>query len=226
MSANFEWEDFITIEEQENSDEKEECLDIEEIMEIDPITLNTNTNLQYQNIMINYLSSYFNLKFIKTCEGDNNLMIDILKWLVSSSKFLANKIDQLLIEPPNGEIKRSSYQFCNESFYCDKFYNKNIITCDSHHYVHSLVYNDVLSIVNYLQKYDKLSENDKQNIKKSLDTIKFVIDHMYNEYTGLENYMSKAENYHKDNLNYTNKHKKRYSKINNLPKNNQRKVYV
>lgn len=213
MSANFNWEDFITIEEHHEESDPEESIDVEDVMLNDHQNLDISTNLQYQNILISYISSYYNIRLIKNCDGELQIVSKILDWIAGSSKYLANKINQSIIEPNNGEIKRSSYQFCDETVYCNKFYNQDSITCTSHHYVHSMVYADTKSIVNFLEKKNSLNETELLNIKKSIDTIKFVIDHMLTEFSGLESYMHQTEIYHRDNLNFAGKNRKKFKTV-------------
>jgi hypothetical protein len=212
MSTCFKWEDFITIEEHEDSD-KEECLQVEDILILDLASLNTSNILQYQNILISYVASYFNQKVIKNEDGDLKLVSDILHWVARSAEFLAKKIGQVPQVPVEDEIKRSSYQFCDNTCDCNNFYCKNEATCTSHHYVHSLVYTDTISIVMFLTKYNNLDDNEKQNIKKSIETIKFVIDHMYTEFSRIESYMNNAEKYHRDNLEIAGKNRKKFKNI-------------
>lgn len=68
-------------------------------------------------------------------------------------------------------MSRNSYNFCNRGFYCSKKF------CKSHHFVYNLLYDDISELINYL----KNGGDDSDQIRISINTINYVIKHMYDE---------------------------------------------
>jgi hypothetical protein len=77
------------------------------------------------------------------------------------------------------KLQRSSYKFCENGCYCEFNYNfsKNK-GCFSKHYIHNILYNDIASLIKYIETTEKLNFNE---IRKSLHTISFVLNHMFDE---------------------------------------------
>ena len=168
---------------------------IEKIKNIDYLILENYGHLsdiniiEYQTIIINYLK-----KIIKNTEKIN--IDDILlklDWLLETSKYLSKKIGLIIFKHKNTEsnsISRSSYKFCNYNFECQYNYNiKKHLGCFAQHYVHNLVYADIDSLKKFI-----ISNKSKFNIilldqiKKSINTITFVINHMFDELKNAQKY--------------------------------------
>lgn len=84
----------------------------------------------------------------------------------------------------NTYIPRCSYKFCN--FKNDCFYNysqKTSNVCYQDHYVHNMVEADLIILKDYISL--KFNENNlvvpNKEILKTINTLSFVIEHMYSE---------------------------------------------
>ncbi|AYV76923.1 MAG: hypothetical protein Barrevirus4_7 [Barrevirus sp.] len=184
----------------EEEEEIEELKDNKEdinIFSLDLKTLSDLEILEYQNTVISQLRGSENKgKSLM----DNNDTCRSIDWLISSSKYLSEKIGSPLFKHKSTGnsffIIRSSYKFCNLGYKCEFNYqnnkNKKEINnkdrkngCNSQHYVHNLVNADLTSLREYIStnnstnKVEKV-EKDKE-IQKSINTISFVINHMYEE---------------------------------------------
>jgi hypothetical protein len=73
-------------------------------------------------------------------------------------------------------LTRSSYKFCDKSASCKRYPD-----CKAHHYVFNLLHADVHSLLHYIRENPIESWNTPEAIK-SMNTISFVISHMYREY--------------------------------------------
>ena len=119
-----------------------------------------------------------------------------MKWchniyLRDSSKYLAEKIKQSLFNHNleclrKDKIIRSSYKFCNFKQNCNYNYETGKKGCYAYHYPHNMIYADCLSLIECINKYYK-TENEIQNkeIMRFINTISFVIKHMYDELNNL-----------------------------------------
>lgn len=177
--------------EQNTLDEKHFCqcdnkqivqsIGIKDILEIDPNKIDVFKNLEYQLILL------FNVKKnLKTeYETNTSIFMGIIEWLDTSNKYLC----AIFNLPPiyhknlnwsNGNIPRSSYKFCDYGDECT-FYYKNK-QCFAHHYVFNMIVADVDILLKYVRYINKnnISLNDVE-ILKCLNTLSFVITHMYEE---------------------------------------------
>ena len=84
----------------------------------------------------------------------------------------------------NNYIPRCSYKFCNFKNEC--FYNysqKTTNVCYQDHYVHNMVEADLIILKEYITL--KFNENNlvvpNKEILKTINTLSFVIEHMYTE---------------------------------------------
>jgi len=142
--------------------------------------LSDSNILEYQIIILNNLK-----KILKNDINEINIEDFLMKldWILETSKYLSDKVKILITEHKilnKNIISRSSYKFCNFNFECEYNYNvKKHSGCYAQHYVHNLVYADIDS----LKKYIIFCENDKniEEIKKTINTISFVVNHMYDE---------------------------------------------
>ena len=81
------------------------------------------------------------------------------------------------------DIHRTSYNFCSHGFKC-KFQYKNKSSCRSKHFVYGEINRDIQSVVTFSEKIinnSNISNNDMLEIKKSVDMIQYVVEHMYIE---------------------------------------------
>ena len=159
-------------------------IDVDNITHIKYIELSDINILEYQTVLINYLRK--KLKSIEVSDIDIDDIISKLEWLVNTSKYLSEKLDLLTFhhkESSDNILSRSSYKFCTYNFECQYNYNiKKHCGCFARHYVHNLVNADIEALTKYI-KYNKnnLQEHHINEIKKSINTISFVIGHMYDE---------------------------------------------
>lgn len=144
---------------------------IDNIMTIRFKNLSDLKLLEYQNLIIGQLRKSF----------DDNSAIKKIDWLINSSKYLSNKINLPMIQHKDNmtNISRSSYKFCEMNHNCEFNYNPKKNGCYSQHFVHNLIHADLHSLKNYIQN----NKDNKQlnEIQKSINTISYVINHMYDE---------------------------------------------
>lgn len=127
-------------------------------------------------------------KFIKTYgKEQENMpkMLLLLDWLAQASLVLLTRTGQKVLPLKSNiledKIVRCSYKFCQKAEECSHFYNrtKKFAPCNAQHYVYNILYNDIKSVYNYItEKKENLNIDE---INKSVNTIYFVITHMYNE---------------------------------------------
>lgn len=154
-------------------------------------TLDDVTILEYQT----YVASNLNKYIRQYNENPENLNMDDLKmhlpkfeWLAAASKFLCTKLDLPIQLHKNyidktGLIARSSYKFCEFNYECEFNYkDKSHRGCYAQHYVHNIVYADMVAIICYIK--DIIDNKNKLNIielSKCIKTVSFVIKHMMEE---------------------------------------------
>lgn len=105
-------------------------------------------------------------------------------------------------------IPRSSYKFCGYNYECGFNYNLKKKGCFAQHYVHNMIYADVDATIKYLEKH-KNSNNFVSEVKKSLNTISYVINHMYEEF---KNVSSISKSQMKNNVEKVHKKEKKHKK--------------
>lgn len=122
----------------------------------------------------NYLNYGFFLKSLDVILIQSNILASRLKLQPIDHK----------VKNYNNYIPRCSYKFCN--FKNDCFYNYNRKTkniCYQDHYVHNMVSADLIILIDYIK--NKFNENKliipNKEILKSINTLSFVVDHMYSE---------------------------------------------
>jgi len=133
--------------------------------------------LEHQNLIISIMRN--NVKKQESLD-----ITDLMRktdWLINASKYLSNRIGLVLFQHKNSSsntsIPRSSYKFCGFNYECEFNYNiKKKVGCYAQHYVHNLVYADLLALKTFMTKNNNLEE-----IQKSINTISYVINHMFEE---------------------------------------------
>lgn len=161
-------------------------------------TFDKYTSLELLN-MQHILSTYIN-KFIIKKNNDFNFILKNLHWLKNVSKFLLKRIGQKEITNTNNKNKilRSSYKFCKYNNNCTYNYKYKNKACYSDHYVHNKIYYDLSTLINYIEKNNEIIIN--KELTTCINTINFVIKHMYKELSNLCLY-SKKEDYEKFHIN-------------------------
>jgi len=119
---------------------------------------------------------------LKLNKIDFDFIINTLNYLLKISLILKGRLNQkdvVLVAKDN--IQRCSYKFCKFKENCTYNYSHKKNVCYQDHYVHNMVICDLNQIINFILKNkdsDKLHLND---FSKSINTISFVINHMYKE---------------------------------------------
>jgi len=184
----------LNTQKQDQNQDKNQDQDRDKIMLIRFKNLSDLKILEYQNIIIGELRKTNDSTIIT----DISNIIKKIDWLISASKYLSNKLGLLLFNHKNfntASIPRSSYKFCNLNFKCDHNYNSKKRGCHLQHYVHNLIHADLCALKNYLT-----NNNNSQvtEIQKSINTISFVINHMYEELQFSKNHILRTSQKNND----------------------------
>jgi hypothetical protein len=111
------------------------------------------------------------LEHLNTIKNNININININKNInIKNNKNL--KLKNKL------KITRNSYKFCEFGKKCKFILNNKI--CFSHHFVYDLVLSDICSVIKHLEQ-NKKTDYKIIDIIKSIDTIQYVLNHMYDE---------------------------------------------
>ena len=159
---------------------------------------------------------------------DIDKMLELLVWLQTTSEYFSHKLHLPLHtkrQPATIELKnitRSSYQFCKDKHECEFNYNQEQYDgCTNQHYVHNLVNEDITTLIQYLQSSqpDHINKVDWNQVKKTIETVLFVVGHMSAELANAEYYNAKTS---KD-MHISCTPKKDHDKFKKVTKNNTRK---
>mgnify|MGYP001159899264 CR=1 FL=1 len=172
---DFEYEkSMLKINNLSNEDSLEELLKDKTSLYILEIELEIIKLLSKYTLQNNYLNLEFFMKCIK-------LMLEMSSIL--SQRLKLPKIIHKL-KNYNNYLPRCSYKFCN--FKNDCFYNYNLKTkniCYQDHYVHNMIEADLIILKDYINI--KFNENNlvvpNKEILKTINTLSYVIEHMYSE---------------------------------------------
>lgn len=215
---NSDIEDDIVVNNQFSIDNEKILNEINEIMKI---KLNTNTdiiNLKNQDMISTYLGKYF----IQNNSLNYDFVIKLLKHLYETSSYFTKKLNLRIYKhdiidfKKNDGIPRCSYKFCSFKDKCTYNYDDKKGGCYADHYVHNMVMADIDMLMNYLT-YHKMQQQDSnklvhnQEIIKCMNTISFVIKHMYEELNNICLYVDKSQHnkYHINRKASNDKHKKK-----------------
>lgn len=180
---------------------------IPDYIEIDDVLPDDITKISDLNLLEKSTAISKNLKFQfnKRLEENKNKFIS---WMIKSLEWIKNVMCELAFR--NGQavqqnniikktdtISRNSYMFCEFGSTCRFNYSKDQ-KCYGQHYVYNLVYFDILDTLKYI-RYIEINNNTAnivssqcqkgkseenkymQEIKTSVNTITYVINHMYDE---------------------------------------------
>ena len=165
--SDSDWDNYI-----DNRHIQEKTTDIE---------INKNDNISYEIDLLKKLTIICS-KIQNNIKDINNInFIDYIKIINDIMLELSKKHSQKINKTYNNTIKRHSYTFCKYNYKCPYFYSTKL-NCKLHHYPYNFVYNDTKSL---LLTYD---ETDIENINKSINTISYIINHMYNELLNIKTY--------------------------------------
>tara|TARA_B110000879_G_C11127780_1_gene494638 strand:- start:400 stop:1095 length:696 start_codon:yes stop_codon:yes gene_type:complete len=117
---------------------------------------------------------------LKLNKIDFNFIINSLNYILEISNILKKRTKQTdIVLVAKDTIQRCSYKFCKFKENCTYNYSHRKNVCYQDHYVHNMVICDLNQIINFISKNsDTLQLND---FSKSINTISFVINHMYKE---------------------------------------------
>ena len=163
--------------------------------------------LKDQELVTSYLSRYF----IQNTKLNYTFVLTKVLWLMKISKILALRINQKIIthtknKKKNTNVSRSSYKFCVHNSQCEYNYGTKKKSCCSDHYVHAFIYADLQSLENYIKTKTITNECFESNreITKCINTIAYVVRHMYDELRNVCLYQKK-DNYEKVHFNKSNR---------------------
>ena len=170
--------------------------------------------LKKQDLLSSYLS-----KSIQNTNINMDFLIEILNWLMETSKELNNRIGLKLYTHSDTLIKqdkviRSSYKFCNFKHNCSYNYDNKKKGCYADHYVHNMVYADVHALIKCISKfYTEADVIQNKEIVKCINTISFVIRHMYEELHNLCMYCTDESEHNKYHVVKITKNDKKYQNV-------------
>jgi hypothetical protein len=150
--------------------------------------------LKKQDLVSSYIS-----KSIQNNMINKNFFIDCIKFLRNTSEFLSKKINQSNFSHNTEYIKkdkiiRSSYKFCNYKHNCSYNYDKGKKGCYADHYPHNMIFADCNSLLFCINKYyHNEIEIQNKEIVRCINTISYVIRHMYDELNNLCLYCKKND---------------------------------
>jgi hypothetical protein len=170
-----------------DDNKKELQLNVIEIMALNINELSDILLLEYQTYIASQLRKYFKQCLDKNENIDYDLHLSKVKWLSEVTKYFCDKnklkysLHKVKITVDTNNLPRSSYKFCEFGAECQYNYGEKK-KCHSLHFVHNIIYADIISLYQYLligQSYKQ--KLDLNEITKSINTISFVINHMYEE---------------------------------------------
>ena len=210
--------------------------DLNEIIQINFEDKKDLTILECQTYVSGYLRKnikmFIDYKMKNNLVGENNTNLEddiinietylkYLKWLLKGTLYFEKKLKLKPISiinnfRKNAIISRSSYKFCNFNYDCEFNYNKKKNQgCYAQHYVYNIVQSDIKSVINYLEKNKLKNTINLKEVKKCIDTISFVINHMYEELKNVDYYNNgNSDELHKERTPVERKrrHMNKYSK--------------
>ena len=178
-----------------------EILSIKEYKSLNDLEL-----LEKEALVIIYINRFLLKNKLK--EGEKQFFIDLFNWIKDVSDYFCNKLGLQKINHSKRFkdeylINRCSYKFCNYKDNCEFNYENKGKKCNSDHYVHHMVFADCESLINYLTSNNLEVVDHHNEMMKCINTLMFVINHMYNE---LKNkvYYSKNKNLNELHMNNNN----------------------
>jgi hypothetical protein len=164
-------------------------INTEEILKLKYNNYNPLEILSLQIKIISYLLNYY-----KICKLDDiNIYIKYLSWIYETSEFLCNSIKQPVNKNKTNLLMRSSYKFCNKKCDCQSQYgflfNKKSRNCINDHYIHNKIVSDIDNLLNYIKNSNNNSTLDIE-LRKGLETLNYVINHMYQELSSFMLYLN------------------------------------
>jgi len=123
---------------------------------------------------------------------DKEYFLEKINWVRSVSIYFSTKLGLKIfphqLEMENNtecKIARSSYKFCEESHNCRYNYGARFGNCNKQHFVFNMIVADIDAIIDHVKTCE---QPNLEQLTKSMNTISFVINHMYNELQCLNYY--------------------------------------
>lgn len=169
--------------------------EINEILELDKFEKITALEiLKKQDLVSSYIS-----KSIQNNLINKKFFIKCIFFLQKTSEILTKRIEQSLFNHNTEFIKkdkiiRSSYKFCNYKHNCTYNYEKGKKGCYADHYPHNMINADCTALLFCISEYYSEDEEiQNKEIVRCINTISYVIRHMYDELNNLCLYSSRSE---------------------------------
>ena len=185
--------------------ENNDKVDVGDILKSKQEDLDDLKILKYEKEIIDdikkSIKKYMNSDSRNGLKYDYDQLINKLEWIVNASKYLSKKLKLELYVHKSVKIgvPRSSYKFCKRRHECHYNYlHKEYDGCYAQHYVHHMMNADVSALLAYIEKTpnDKIKQNE---IKTSVKTMSFVINHMVDELENVFNIYDKdLDKYHQE----------------------------
>tara|TARA_B110000908_G_C10265575_1_gene463558 strand:- start:5195 stop:5878 length:684 start_codon:yes stop_codon:yes gene_type:complete len=166
--------------------EKEFQKEIEELENntMQPFDININESKNSLVLLIEQknIITLLNKYCLKLDKINFSFIVNTLKYILGISKILKKRLNQKDVNfSIKDNIQRCSYKFCKFKENCSYNYSKKKNVCYQDHYVHNMVICDLEQIINYITNNLNNENIYLNDFSKSINTISFVINHMYKE---------------------------------------------
>lgn len=156
---------------------------------------NSLTLLETEKRIILLIQYIFKIK-----DSKFDLFIKCLNIIYSTSEILRKRISQKEItnlknNDTENSIPRCSYKFCKFKGDCKFFYSNVKKKCYQDHFVHNMVSVDIKNLSEYIKNRYNMTDTIMINkeILKTINTLTYVITHMYDELNSKCIYMKDEE---------------------------------
>lgn len=153
--------------------------------------------LNITSLLARNLKFQYKKKFTEEVKDCVDWITVSLKWIHKSCEFLMIKYKQVsqCNNKKSNTLSRNSYKFCEYGYDC-KFNYSQDNHCFSQHFVYNLVSSDIYHLLNFIDGVKVYDEESRDEIRISINTITYVINHMYEELFKLKKYRDvKYENF-------------------------------
>jgi hypothetical protein len=206
--------DCSTISEDDNSETEDiELSDIDTVATFDDLEILRRSSLMARELKLKIVG-----ELNKDLDTTINQIIEYVYWLKQNMIILSERIGQEFDEKsdkPGSDcssdeslerdrpdtIGRNSYKFCDFGHGCSFGYSlEDKRDCYSQHFVYPLILSDIHNLVDHILTDDGTCSPDIQikEVITSINTITYVINHMYNELVDLKNNNQIGYDYYKN----------------------------
>jgi hypothetical protein len=172
----------VTSDTKQKDQDVDAILSISEILSLDILSITEDKLLFYQKYISGQIKKYVNICIDRNQSFDTSLHMEKLEWLCDVAQYLSEKYEMRKITHVKKYpgIPRTSYKFCTFGADCGFHYSKKK-KCYGQHYVYNCLNADVEEVVKFIQSDN--SVEGLSDVLTSMNTIIYVINHMYDEYT-------------------------------------------